>query len=945
MKKIIFFLIFFIFFSYHIFIFSDQILKENKLYYLDLDNNSKIDTLEIEFNQDLTWTLDLSKFQLQSATGWLSKDKKLDIVWSDIVSNYTFSWNILTLNLIEQDNYLTQFTISNWQTSHLRLKNNAWFWLKDDFKFSLTTSFDNYKNVFLKENLNIIDQTNSWNIIPPLSSDPIENEDETGSWIENNPIEDEDIIPQDDYIIPQDDDIDKETNFWNTSSWVINNEIIPNFTIKNTLQSPTYFLENDDSSTIFNCDNSKTECKANFSLQINEWNWFINPPTTKYTCLFKFWSWLTTNEEEKCNPNTVIYPVWEYETTFKVFLKSNPNIFVEKKFIVKNSWYIAPITTQTVYINNNTSNQNNQNIEIKTPKIEIQSWLLEDNTCKSNSCSINLTYNKLNEKEACLWDFWLPNKTLEEEKCNPSYIAYNSIWEYKIKLKVYDVNNSSNYKENELIIKNTSILTKKEEVKVNLEEKNEKIENISNQENIKNNINYTLDIKNILPNPEFWENLEYIEIKNTWDLDLDLWWCLIDDLENWWSKPYLIPNQTIIKAKNSHKFYKDDTKIVLNNSWLEEVNLTCFDNFFKKIFWNFSSPKWFILSNNLDLENIESVKINKKAWWFDIKYKNNEVKNINFNKNDILKEILESNLTNSEKKEKIVDIYKKSFEIKTSKLKSWVKIIWNTLPNTKLIIEIKKIESDFSFLNLFIDKSYAFLDYYEVLSDNLWKFELILDNNEVNTWSFEVSSSLSIWWEKINLEKFEKLEIDWDYIDYIQAKKEVKDKDYIKPKAIISLQWKLSINKVLVKNKITCFDLDECSINFDWSESEGEKLKYFWDFGNWQTFDKKNPSSYKFTPWIYFISLVVSDENASSKASFIVEVKPKVKEEKIITTSKNTLKNNDLNEIKQQKEEIVNTNFWNFWNNNIILHIYISLGIFILFFTWTLFLLKKQDII
>ncbi|MBW7954754.1 hypothetical protein H3C61_02995 [Candidatus Gracilibacteria bacterium] len=940
MKKIIFFLFFFIFFFYHIFIYSNQILKEDKLYYLDLDNNLKIDTLEIEFNQSLTGNLDLSKLQLQSATGGLLKDKKLEITGSDIVSSYSFSGNILTLNLIEQYNYLTGLIINNGQTSHLRLKNNTGFGLKDDFKFSLTTSFDNYKNVFFKENSNIIVNTNSGELNDPTSNTPIEDEeDETGSGV-SGPIEDEDIDNQND-------DIEEQTNSGTTNSGIINNEIIPNFLIKNTLQSPTYFLETDETSTIFNCDNSKTECKANFSLQINEGSGFINPPTTKYNCLFKFGSGLTTNEEEKCNPNTIIYPIGEYETTFKIFLKTNPNIFLEKKFIVKNTGYIAPITTQTVYINNNSSTQNNQNIEIKTPTIEIQSGLFEDNTCKSNSCSVNFIYNKLNEKESCLWDFGLPNKTLEEEKCNPSYIKYDFIGEYKIKLKVYETSNPNNYKENEIIIKNISYLkndtkTKKE----NLENKE-----VLKSENIKKTdipqLNYTLDIKNILPTPEFGENLEYIEIENTGEIDLDLGGCLIDDLENGGSKAYTIPNNTIIKAKNTYKFYKDTTKLILNNSGLEEVNLTCFDNFFKKVSWNFSPPKGFILSNNLDLENIESVKINKKTGGFDIKYKNNEIKNINFNKNDILKEILESSLSNTEKKEKVLDIYKKSFEIKTSKLKSGIKIIGNTFPNTKLIIEIKKIENEFSFLDFFINKSYAFGEYYEVLSDNLGNFELVLDNNEIKTGYFEVSSFLNISGEKINLEKFEKFEIDGDYIDYIQTKKEeVKDtKDYVKPKAVISLQGKLTINKVLEKNKVTCFDLDECSINFDGSESEGKKLKYFWDFGNGQTFDKKNPSSYKFTPGTYFISLVVSDESAFDKASFIVEVKGKLKEEAITTTSKTTKIDNNFNEIKQKKEEIINTNFGNSGNNNIILHIYISLGIFILFFTGTLFLLKKQDII
>jgi uncharacterized membrane protein len=55
MKKIISFILLSILILSNTFVFSDNpVLAETHLYYMDADNNGKIDKLEIEFNNSLT---------------------------------------------------------------------------------------------------------------------------------------------------------------------------------------------------------------------------------------------------------------------------------------------------------------------------------------------------------------------------------------------------------------------------------------------------------------------------------------------------------------------------------------------------------------------------------------------------------------------------------------------------------------------------------------------------------------------------------------------------------------------------------------------------------------------------------------------------------------------------------------------------------------------------
>lgn len=955
MKKILSFFIIFCLFFNNFLVFSQENFKENYLYYLDTDNNWKIDKLEIEFNKILTWSLNLEKIFFYSNTWWLSTSKLDSLDWNNMISNYYLSWNILLLSLIEKDNYLTWLIINNTTLSHLRIKTNAWVWIKsidsEEIKFLYTTSFDSYKNVSYKENLQENTEEENQDIEEIIEETENENEG-TWSWEILEEIEDEviDIIEE-----------ETEVSTWeileeNTNSGEILQEEdnIFLYQIKLLFQSPSYLLEKDIETQNYNCDNSKTDCKVNFNLNIDEWSWFKSISTSKYICEWDFWFSEFEEEKSKCNPNTIVYPIWYFETRFKVTEKSSWKIF-QKSFFVKNEWFKESlIPTKIVYVSSNSSvsDTNISNpINIEIPEIIIQSWLDENNNCKKEDCSVNLIYNQNNSKLACLWDFSGGSFDIwADKKCNPWYVKY-WLWDFKVTLKVYQKDNPANFQESYLYFSNKKVeqilseIEEKETTKEDLEDEidkelwEEKI-NINTWENLQN---YTLKIIKVSPNPIWAENLEFIELQNFWDEEIDLKNCSLDDIVPGWSKAFIFKETFILKPNQKQKFYKFDTKISINNSWKEEVNLFCFDTLIDNLSFDFSIPEWFILTKELNLDQIKTVKKQKNKNIYEINYLSWDKKIVSFDESfDAIDDLMKKDLSREEKKQKLFELVEKSFYQKISKQKSWVKIYGTTIPNTKIIFKLdEKIEDDFSFLNLFYQKSFASNNIYETKSDKSWSYEFYI--KEPNIWEFELKTFLNFWEDNLyELPKKSSLEIDSDYLEYINSSKNStkQEKLYLEPKSIITLQWKLTSNKTFKDNKLVCFWVLECSVNLDWSQSLWEKLKYFWDFGNGKTFDKKNPASYKFWVWKHIISLKITDGKNEDISFFIIEVTWKILKEK----PKNTQVENKI--TKNNKIDIIQTaNAQDIKKYDVKTHIILSLSLIFIFILWALILLKRKKII
>jgi hypothetical protein len=125
LKKILSFLFIIIFIANNFLVFSLNEIVENHMYFLDTNNNNKIDRLEIEFNNELTGSLNIDKLFLYSDTRGLSSSKLDSVSGNSIFSSSSLSGNILILNLVEQDNSFTGLTINNTTSSHLRIKTNA----------------------------------------------------------------------------------------------------------------------------------------------------------------------------------------------------------------------------------------------------------------------------------------------------------------------------------------------------------------------------------------------------------------------------------------------------------------------------------------------------------------------------------------------------------------------------------------------------------------------------------------------------------------------------------------------------------------------------------------------------------------------------------------------------------------------------------------------------
>lgn len=215
------------------------------------------------------------------------------------------------------------------------------------------------------------------------------------------------------------------------------------------LQRPSYILESDIFDT-FLCDSEKDECKVNFNLQ---GSFSSELPERDYVCKIDFWTWIITGEEQKCNPNTVIFFKWEFEVVFKISHEDDPNIFSEKKILIKN---LPHDLADEIHSNENDQNQEvtwegqdlKDSIYIWPLKILVQSgleWNWKYFYCKKSICKINLNYVKKQSDEKCRWDFWDGSFKSKKTRnlCNPWYVTFHE-WIHELSLLVYEKDNISN---------------------------------------------------------------------------------------------------------------------------------------------------------------------------------------------------------------------------------------------------------------------------------------------------------------------------------------------------------------------------------------------------------------------------------------------------------------------------------------------------------------------
>ncbi|USN59357.1 MAG: hypothetical protein H6767_04795 [Candidatus Peribacteria bacterium] len=165
--------------------------------------------------------------------------------------------------------------------------------------------------------------------------------------------------------------------------------IVPDFLIQ--FQNPTYLVDKDIVQDGYMCDYEKDECKVNMK--------FTDGSGADLSSTFGCYidMLLESDQKERCNPNTIIFPEGEHDLHIIVYEKDLPSNTKEKYLHISNT---PPV------------------VEIPDIDIMVQSGLEQTGTgdtiawqCKNEDCKVNLTLEHLftgsyiANNYACTWDF------------------------------------------------------------------------------------------------------------------------------------------------------------------------------------------------------------------------------------------------------------------------------------------------------------------------------------------------------------------------------------------------------------------------------------------------------------------------------------------------------------------------------------------------------------
>jgi micrococcal nuclease len=636
-----------------------------------------------------------------------------------------------------------------------------------------------------------------------------------------------------------------------------------------------------------------------------------------YECVLDFW--FPNTEANKCNPSTVIVPLWTYDFNIKIISKYS-SIFSEKSFKVVNNGYLKPINiTKVLSSISSSSSAKKKNtwvppIKIAKPVIIVQGWLNTNNECSNKkNCSINFKYAEKSKFENCEWDFWWwIFKPWINTKCDPWYVDY-WIWKFSLKLRVYEAGNYNNFASSEFIFSNIVPVS---EIQTNILQKSDNI-NI-----LWKNSSLGIKIYKVMPNPSWSDDLEYIELINNSDEIFNLKWCKLDDILDWWSKEFVFEEDEFLWIWKTKKYQKELTGLNLNND-SDEVNLICDEKILDIFKWNFEIKSWYELDHakldtswwkakvidvidwdTIKIQFLDSTKIeNFRLIWVDTpetKHPNKEVWEYWIEAyNYVLKQL--------KWKEVLIELDSNNLRDTYSRL-LWFVYLWDISFNKKLI-------------ELWYSKAYLTYDF-KYKSDYV-KAEKIAKKAELWIWANENVVDILSKEEIIDSENEE----DLDEIKDLNSK--------------IILQWKVWKNKILKWNTLTCYDT--CSINFDWSESTWNIKQFSWDFWNWQKFEWKNPWYVKYkTFWKYKIYLAVASNIWEIDIwEFNINFIKTPKKQKVAKKSSTKTKSDSINEYED--EEIYYEDWTKSEDFNYSILLYICIWIF-----WVVLLsiiLKKEKLI
>ena len=723
-----------------------------------------------------------------------------------------------------------------------------------------------------------------------------------------------------------------------------NDDFLNKFEIKNIFQSPSNLLEKEENKEIYNCETTK-ECKVNFDFRGSFDTEF---KARNHICELSFWD----QKIENCNPKTITLPTGSTEFIFRVYKKSDKNIFKEKKIIIINE------------------NLQTSNYEVFVPqaKIRVESWIL-NGKCEKQNCKVNFIFENKNRNLKCVWKFWEGEfKAWTENRCNPWIVTF-PYGKHLITLRVYNKKDESHFTEDYFEFENP-FEPEELEAKIELDWVSKKYQKTKNLAicywTSKCKLNFSA--KNLWKKIEkylwdFW-NWEIFEWKNPKTIEFLEWkhkvsLKIFDNKNN--SKEYFFDvevtkneEESILKKLFWKRKEDENLKVKItkaqnnfNISWNNDRNILINKTFDFPLLWRFiHNEKYYV---NIDeLWNFQQSSAYDRAWRYKLEfYEKDDEWNINFLKEKDVeisyKNELNATLSQIQKEAKEEIKQQKEFQKIQKKLEKkekvtkkqekekYLKIIlqWKLTKNKK--IDWKKIICNWPCsLNFSAETN---IKSKEIFWD-LWNWEKFNWKNP-KTVKYEpgkYKAQVSYTWENWTISDYFDIEVS-KVVKKTRKKRASKSRKSKKTKVWpvvlkITVQWRIWKTKILEENKLTCLGTT-CSVNFDWRKSSWAYKELVWDFWNGEKFIWENPKSVKYKEfWTYKVSLKTEDFKWKTYEKFFeVEFRKK----------QNISKNIEQKSKSEKKEEIIEK-----WLKKE--DIFFIVLIIFLILTWSFVLLKKYKI-
>ena len=341
----------------------------------------------------------------------------------------------------------------------------------------------------------------------------------------------------------------------------------------------------------------------------------------------------------------------------------------------------------------------------------------------------------------------------------------------------------------------------------------------------------------IMPNTDDDTNLEYIELYNSWSLEQSLSWFILKDKSN---KEFIFGSWNILLANEKKKYYRTETKILLNNS---DEELYLYDNLWNQIdYFNYAESvnnevlliigKNSEVTKDIEEENYENDTDNEK----DNNESEDDTVEININIPDIIFSF--QSPTYLIEKDSIVSTYN------CDSSKDWCKVNLDFRNS----FEWEFSENDFDCITTF-----WFISWEENKCNPstflvpLWNytFEIrIKDKNNSENFKEKIFQVINRW-----------------YIPLIKSSWSSWKKNTWIPPVIIK-KPKIFIESWLNKDN-KCNNKNNCNVNFRYvQKSKYEKCNWefpWWIFEAW-TNTKCNPWYIKYWTWEYIVKLRVYEK-------------------------------------------------------------------------------------